>query len=273
MGTKAMLIDITKCIGCRSCQVACKSWNELDSEETSFTNNITNPPQMSGQTMTVVDFVDVKKDDKPAWRFIKRMCMHCLEPACLSACFAKAFSIEEGGAVIYDKRTCVGCRYCFLACPWWIPKYEWERVFPGIVKCRFCVDLLEAGKIPACVSSCPTAIEFGDRDEMLKIARERIKKEPNKYIDHIYGEKEAGGTKVLYLSDVPFEELGLPMDVPNEALGNITWDALSKVPALAAGVALGMAGIYFVTNRKNTVAQEKEENMENKNNKSNKVGD
>lgn len=250
-----MLIDITKCIGCRSCQVSCKSWNNLDWEQTSFTNNITNPPKTSGKTYTVVDFVETELNGKPAWRFIKRMCMHCQEPACASACFAKAITVREHGAVVYDKKTCVGCRYCMLACPWWVPKYEWDEVFPAVVKCRYCLDAIQNDKEPACVSSCPSAIKFGDREEMLALARKRIKDNPGKYINHIYGEHEVGGTNVLYLSDVPFENLGLPVNLPKEPLPNLTWKALSKVPFLFGGVGLAMTGFYFLTHRKNEVAK------------------
>ncbi|MGF7184881.1 formate dehydrogenase iron-sulfur subunit [Desulfitispora alkaliphila] len=253
MGNKAMLIDVTKCIGCRSCQVSCKSWNNLDNNKTSFTNNMTNPPQTDGQTYTVVDFMDVEKGGKPAWRFIKRMCMHCLEPACKSACFAKAFDQRAGGAVVYEKRTCVGCRYCMIACPWWMLKYEWDKVFPAIVKCKYCFDLIEHGKEPVCVTSCPTAIDFGDRDEMIAMAKKRIADNPDKYVDYVYGEHEAGGTNVLYLSDVPFEDLGLPMDVPKEPLPNLTWKALTKVPYLAGGVGLTMTALYLYNSRKNDV--------------------
>ena len=249
-----MLIDITRCIGCRSCQVSCKSWNNLDWEKTGFTNNMTNPPKTSGETFTVVDFIETDLHGKPAWRFVKRMCMHCLEPACVSACFARAITKQESGAVVYEKRQCVGCRYCMIACPWWIPKYEWDEVFPAIRKCRYCVDALEHGKEPACVTSCPSAIKFGDRDEMLALARKRINNNPGKYIPRIYGEHEVGGTNVLYLSDVPFDKLGLPT-LTDQPLPDLTWNALKKVPYLAGGVAAAMTGIYFLTHRKNEVAE------------------
>lgn len=255
-----MLIDITKCIGCRSCQVACKSWNGLDNETTSFTNDITNPPQMSAKTYTVVNFIETRLHDKPIWRFIKRMCMHCTDPACASACFAKAITKRESGAVVYDKTTCVGCRYCMLACPWWIPKYEWDSVFPAVKKCRFCIDLLEHGKEPACATACPSAIKFGDREEMLALAKKRIAKNPDKYVQHIYGEHEAGGTNVLYLSDVPFTSLGLPA-VSSEPLPKLTWDALAKVPYLAGGVGLTMTAMYLFTHRKNAVAEAQREKI------------
>lgn len=251
-----MLIDVTKCIGCRSCQVSCKSWNYLDSERTSFENTVTNPPKMSADTYTVVEFIETEKNERPIWRFIKHMCMHCKHPACVSACFAKAITKAESGAVVYDSKTCVGCRYCMLACPWWIPKYEWNKTFPKVKKCRFCIDLLDNGKEPACATSCPTAIKFGDRDDMIAIAKQRIKDNPDKYIDHIYGENEVGGTSVLYISDIPFEELGLTANLPKEPLPDLTWDALKKVPYLAGGIAAGMTGLYFLFNRKQEVANE-----------------
>lgn len=253
MSEKAMLIDITKCIGCRSCQVSCKSWNNLDPEETSFNNSITNPPTTAANTFTVVDFIETEQHGKPAWRFVKRMCMHCKEPACASACFAKAITKRESGAVVYDKSRCVGCRYCMLACPWWVPKYEWDKVFPAVRKCRFCIDLLEHGKEPACASSCPSAIEFGDREEMLALARKRIASNPGKYINHIYGEKEAGGTNVFYLSDISFEKLSLTTKISYEPYPKLAWNALKKVPALAVGVGASMTAIYMLTRRKEQV--------------------
>jgi len=260
--SKAMLIDITRCIGCRSCQVSCKSWNNLDTEKTSFSNSITNPPATAAQTFTMVDFIETEQHGKPAWRFVKRMCMHCIDPACVSACFAKAITKSESGAVVYNKKNCVGCRYCMLACPWWIPKYEWDKVFPAVKKCRLCIDLLEEGRKPACATSCPSAIEFGDREEMLALARKRISTNPGKYIDHIYGEHEAGGTSVLYLSDVPFENLGFSTKISYEPYPKLTWKALKKVPALAVGVGASMTAIYMLTHRKEQVLKAEQDKIE-----------
>lgn len=271
MSVKAMLIDVTKCIGCRSCQVSCKSWNDLESEQTelNINNTLTNPAQMSDKTYTIVNFVETEKDGKPVWRFAKKMCMHCTDPACASACFSKAITKRESGAVVYEADNCVGCRYCMLACPWWIPKYEWKEVFPKIQKCRFCIDLLENGKEPACAATCPSAITFGDRDEMLSIAKKRLADNPGKYVNHIYGEHEVGGTNVLYLSDVPFEELGLPT-LSAKALPPLTWKSLTKVPYLAGGVGVTMTALYMLTNRKNEVAKvEKEGKVVNNNGQDN----
>jgi formate dehydrogenase iron-sulfur subunit len=149
-----------------------------------------------------------------------------------------------------------------LACPWWIPKYEWDKVFPAVSKCRYCVDLLENGREPACAKSCPSAIDFGDREDMLTLARKRIAANPGKYINHIYGEREVGGTNVLYLSDVPFEKLGLSTSLPYNPYPQLTWNALKKVPALAIGVGASMTAIYMLTHRKEQVLKAQENNIE-----------
>ncbi|MCK4299481.1 MAG: 4Fe-4S dicluster domain-containing protein, partial [Planctomycetes bacterium] len=182
----AMLYDSTKCVGCRACQNACKEWNR-------------NPPEvgpgLSSDTWTLIQVAKPEGSDERA--FLKRQCMHCLHPACVSACPVGAFQQTEQGAVVYDSDRCIGCRYCMVACPFGIPKLEWEETLPFIRKCTFCVDRLEDGLEPACAAACPVgAIAFGERDSLIAEAEDRIRNNPDRYVNHIYGKDELGGTSM-----------------------------------------------------------------------------
>ena len=235
---KTTLIDVTKCIGCRACQVACKQWNEKDGEETELQGQLgfQNPATLSAKTLTLITAHELEIEGAPedlAWVFTMRRCFHCLEPACESACPTTALERQPDGPTTYDADKCIGCRYCVLACPWGVPTAEWDKLAPKIEKCTHCADrtsqpaplsrngrplteaqtsrFLETIVTPACVKACPAdCLRFGTRDEMLAEAHKRIGDNPTKYVDHIYGEHEAGGTSVLYLSAVPFERLGFP---------------------------------------------------------------
>ncbi|MDZ7610040.1 MAG: 4Fe-4S dicluster domain-containing protein [Bacillota bacterium] len=243
-----MLIDITRCIGCRGCQTACKNWNDMPATPTTFTNTWTNPPTMTGTNLTVVNFNIIEKDDGSVmWRSVKEACFHCNEPACESACFVHAFVKTEWGPVVYDPTICVGCRYCMLACPFQIPKY----IFPEVKKCHLCGERLAMGLEPACATACPTdAIMFGKRTDLLKEAKARIAANPDKFVNHIYGEHEVGGTSILYISDVPFKDLGFKglhrwRDIPQ-----YTWDVLKWTPHIAIGWTAMLTAFYVYTKRR-----------------------
>ncbi len=170
--TRAMLIDLTRCIGCRGCQAACKQWHDLPGETTHNTGSNQNPPWISGKTRTMVTFNEVEQNGQLDWVFAKRQCMHCEHPGCASACTVGALRKTADGPVVYDASKCIGCRYCQYACPFDVPAYEWDEVLGLIGKCDFCVDRLAEGMEPACVKACPTeAITFGERDELLAEAR------------------------------------------------------------------------------------------------------
>jgi len=271
---RATLIDITNCIGCRACQVACKQWNEREGEDTELEAELgfQNPATLSAKTYTLIAFHEMENPQKPGGlesAFVMQRCLHCLEPACASACPTTALYRQDDGPVTYDADKCIGCRYCMLACPWDVPTAEWNTLAPKISKCTHCADRADqplplafngkplsddAGKrfassiaTPACVKACPAdALRFGTRDEMLALAHKRISDRPDKYIDHIYGEKELGGTSVVYLSAVPFEKLGFPTygDKPFPAF---TKTALGAVPAavITVGALLGAAYAFF----------------------------
>jgi formate dehydrogenase iron-sulfur subunit len=274
---KTTLIDITKCIGCRACQVACKQWNDREGEATTLQDymGFQNPATLSAKTYTLITFHELPNEKAPGglqYLFTMRRCLHCLEPACASACPTTALASQPDGPVTYDANKCIGCRYCIWACPWGVPTAEWDSLAPKIQKCTHCADrsnqpvpLARNGKAlseeerneyeravvtPACVKACPAdCLRFGTRDEMLQDARSRISGHPDKYVDHIYGENEAGGTSVLYLSSVPFEKLGFP-SVEAKSYPSLSRLALHAVPpaVLALGALLG--GVYSLLKRR-----------------------
>ena len=262
--SKGVLVDTTKCIGCRGCQVACKQWNELPAEVTTNTGTYENPPRMSAKTFTKIHFTEVEYGGKFHWVFNKLQCMHCEEPGCAEACIVGALQKTPGGPVTYDDRKCIGCRYCQVACPFGIPNFQWDKAVPWIRKCTFCADRQgQVAKIngvdrvlePACVTTCPTgALEFGEREDLITVARDRMAAEPGRYVDHIYGEEEVGGTSWLYLSPVPFEMLGFPT-VGTEAVTRNAKRITFMVPWVLIGVAGVMTGIYFLTKRRQKISQ------------------
>ncbi|MEN6566705.1 MAG: 4Fe-4S dicluster domain-containing protein [Veillonellales bacterium] len=254
--SKGVLIDLTKCIGCGSCAVACKMWNKLE-----FNNcePYTGPDaKLHDLNWTVVSLHTVDDSRKePVWRYVKQQCFHCQEPACVSACFSRALERNADGAVIYYPSLCVGCRYCMIACPFDIPKYEWSKRIPHVTKCQFCSQKIAAGESPACVSVCPTgALQYGDRSQLLAEGK-RIIAADSKYVDYIYGEKEVGGTAWMYLSDVPFEELGFKMGMSDTALPAYTNKFVTKTPVIAAGWGAALLALSFYTKRRNRLAKER----------------
>lgn len=254
---KAFLIDLTKCTGCRGCQVACKQWNQLEAEETEFFSGegYQNPPAMSEYTFTRIKFRDYQKNGENEFAFYKEMCMHCDDPACASVCPVGAFEKTEEGPVIYKADRCIGCRFCMIACPFGIPKYEWSKGLPLVRKCTGCYSRIKEGLDPACATACPTAIIYGPREEMVKIAKERFKNKPDKYIHKIYGLEEAGGTTVLYLTNLPFDELGFK-DVTHRPLPDYTWQALRFVPASFLAVGGTLSAISWITHRRERLMKE-----------------
>jgi formate dehydrogenase iron-sulfur subunit len=271
---RTTLIDIANCIGCRACQVACKQWNDKEGEDTDLQAHMgfQNPASLSARTYTLISFHEVDNPKKPEGfdnAFVMRRCFHCLEPGCVSACPTTALYRQADGPVAYDAAKCIGCRYCMLACPWDVPTAEWDKLAPKIEKCTHCNDrtsqpapiafngvkapesetkrFLDTIATPACVKACPAdALRYGTRDEMLAMAKKRIADRPDKYVDHVYGEKELGGTTVLYVSPVPFDKLGFPT-FGEKPYPKFTAAALGAVPpaVMAIGALLGAAYAYF----------------------------
>jgi len=257
-GSFGVLFDSTKCIGCRKCEAACSRVNELPPQPQPFDDLtvLDKKRRTHHDTFTVVNRYET--DGKPVFRKIQ--CNHCLEPACASACFVGAFEKDKTGAVSYDAKKCVGCRYCMIACPFEIPTYEYhDPITPRVRKCTMCQPLVEEGKLPGCVQDCPTgALVFGRRDDLIDIARERIRKHPDTYVNHIYGEREMGGTNWLYISGVPFEKIGLREDLGVTSAPELTSGALSVVPAIVGMWPVFLTGAYALTKRKEKIADEEQ---------------
>jgi formate dehydrogenase iron-sulfur subunit len=254
---KAVLVDLTRCIGCRACQVACKEWNERAARKTTFNGDFTNPVKLSSDCYTNIHFIETEKSGRPAWNFVKNQCFHCKNPACAAACPVGALQKSSSGAVVYNFDKCIGCRYCMVACPFDIPKYEWDSIRPWVQKCSFCSERIADGLLPACIKTCPTQTMFYDQyDKVVAEARKRIDSKPDTYVNHIYGLNEAGGTNWMYLSDVPFTDLGFKDNIPKESLPDLTWAVLSSIPAKVACVVAFLSAIAYFRNRG---AQEPEE--------------
>ena len=243
--TFAMLNDSTECIGCRGCQVACKRRKGF--EPTGADHRYDMPTELNSKNLTLIKLY--KEADEHC--FVKRQCMHCYEPACVSACLVSALQKDINGIVKYDKDKCIGCRYCMVACPFSVPAYEYESPDPYIIKCDFCEDIITAGGQTECSRVCPTgAIKFGKRDDLLKEARARIKTYPDRYIDHIFGEKEAGGTSVLYLAGVDFDKLGLDTSLGYKSYPDLTKGFLSSVPLVLTIWPMLLMGAWAFSNKK-----------------------
>lgn len=210
-----VLVDTTVCIGCRKCEWACNDVNNLPNkslaefEDKSVFKKQRRP---DASAYTVVNQYDNPHNSALPYN-VKVQCMHCNDAACVSACIVGALTKHpETGAVHYDAWKCIGCRYCMAACPFQIPAYEYHNALtPEVRKCTFCFErITKDGGVPGCVEICPVgALTFGKRTELIQIAHERIARQPERYIDHVYGEHELGGTSWMYLSGKPMEELGL----------------------------------------------------------------
>jgi Fe-S-cluster-containing dehydrogenase component len=261
--SSAVLHDITRCIGCRKCEGACNQVNSLPPPNRPFDDLavLDQWRRTNAESYTIVNRYTPKGAGAPV--FVKTQCNHCLEPACASACFVKAFRKVRSGAVSYDASLCVGCRYCMIACPFNIPAYEYNNALsPKVMKCTLCQPRLEKGLLPGCVESCPKeALSFGHRSDLIKMARARIEKYPGRYVDHIYGENEMGGTSWLYLSGVPFKEIGLREDLGVESAPQLTSGPLAAVPIIVGLWPVLLTGIYAISKRKDQIAEQEKKDQ------------
>lgn len=231
----AVLVDTTLCIGqnCRRCEFACAKVNQLPEpvgvpEDPTIFEHVR---RGSATQLTVVNRFAAPNVDAPI--YVKRQCMHCEEPACASACPVNAFTKTHSGAVTYNADVCMGCRYCMVACPFDVPAYEYnEPLHPRIQKCSFCFEShISNGTPPACIAACPREVmTLGKRDQIIQLARQKIGRQPERYVDHIYGEHEVGGTSWMYLAAVPFEQIGFRSDLGTIPYPELTRNYLSAAP-------------------------------------------
>lgn len=240
-----VLVDLTRCIGCRACENACRLRQGRSGLPLAPVGYAPGEGRLSFTNLTFVDERVVANGGREVMRApVKRQCMHCVEPACVSACPVAALRRTSRGAVVYDAGRCLGCRYCMIACPFSVPRYEWDSgLTPKVGKCDFCDDRLAAGRAPACVAACPTgALKSGRRDAVLLEARARLGSRPDRYRS-IYGEDTVGGTAWIYISDMPMEQLGFRTNLPATPLAALTWRAISKVPLVVIGVGLFLGSV------------------------------
>ncbi len=249
---QALLYDATMCVGCRGCEKACAKAHGLPEPQDELKAGVLR--KTSEKRRNVIN----KYDTSVGEVHIRTQCMHCNEPACAAACLTQAMYKTKEGPVIWREDKCMGCRYCMVSCPFDIPKFEYHSANPRIIKCDMCYERIKEGRIPACAEACGDALIFGTRRELLAEARKRIVENPKDYIDHIYGEIEAGGTGVLYLSPASFSEVGFNTKLQNTSYPELSKGFLFSVPSVFVLLPVLLLGIHEAT--KSTPPKKAEEN-------------
>lgn len=277
-----MLFDATRCIGCRACVSSCKDINNKDPESYNGETIWDAAQDLSADTLNVIKSFNGDAEDEQS--FIKRNCMHCVDPGCVSVCPTSALTKDPvTGIVSYDKDVCIGCRTCMTGCPYNIPKYSYDEVFGEVNKCTFCnqpgVERISQGQLPGCAEVCPTGANiFGTRSELLAEAKRRLQLQAGdryvyklndlngphqqegtvgNYKQHIFGEFEAGGTQVLMLAGVPFEKLGMP-DLPDRSYASISETVQHTIYKGALAPTALFAGLLWLARRSTKMEQEKD---------------
>ena len=276
-----MLYDATACIGCKVCQNACKQFNDMPAEHSTPEGIWDDPVDLSGKTLTIIKAYSTgsginKDSETDGYSFIKRNCMHCVDPACVSACPVSALKKNpQNGVVSYNKNACIGCRYCQIACPYNIPKFEFDKAFPQIRKCQLCEHRYKDSKFAACCEFCPTGASiFGNVSDLLAEAKKRLTlkageyysypvahvkaaeksyRQVSKYQNYVYGEKVGGGAQILMLAGVPFTKLGMPdLGDTSDAVVSETIQHTIYKGMIAPGVLLAglLVAVYKSTNKK-----------------------
>lgn len=249
-----ILVDVTKCTGCEQCVGACLAEHGRTPDAAAWAP--AGKDGLSGEQLCSIVPLE-------AGRFARKSCMHCLEPSCVAACLVGAITQTDDGPVVYDAGKCIGCRYCMLACPHHVPRYEWSKVIPFVKKCDMCSERLATGGKPACAEACPNgALRFGDRDELLAEANRTIAGNQGKYLPRVWGEHEWGGTSVMYISDVDLSALDWPAQ-DTRAIPELTDPMIEMTPFIGGGAAIGLWALGSIIARRNKVmAQEHSRNHE-----------
>lgn len=242
----AILVDVPRCTGCERCVEACVEADGGDPVRAQLARATAKDGLSADRLLSLAPVA--------AGRFARVSCMHCLEPACVSACLVGGLTKTPEGPVVYDPEKCIGCRYCMLACPFHVPRYEWAETHPLVRKCTMCFHRSEEGRPPACVEACPhDALRFGERDQLLREARWRIASSGGRYLPRIWGEHEFGGTSVLYVSDVDLAPMGWP--APDaRAIPALTEPLIAKTPFIGLGVMGSLLGVHWVIRRRMRLA-------------------
>jgi Fe-S-cluster-containing dehydrogenase component len=271
-----ILYDSTLCVGCNACMSACKKANSMNPEMTGDQHLWDNPQDLSASTLNIIKRFssgtgEHKDQEEDGYAFIKRQCLHCVDPSCVTACPVSALTKDKSsGIVTYNKDACIGCRYCQVACPYNIPKFEWDDPYPEIVKCELCSHLIAKGDISACCSVCPTGASlFGPVTKLRRETRRRLLMQPGKrykfpvssidsdkwhefeapeYERHVYGLNELGGTQVMYMSAVPFEKFGLP-SFPKESFVSMASGIQYAIYKGMVYPLVVLAGLIFLANK------------------------
>jgi formate dehydrogenase iron-sulfur subunit len=243
-----ILVDTTRCIGCRRCELGCAEVNGMPIPDISESKNqdvLKTLRKTSDMQYTVINRYETEKGPF----YVPRRCMHCNQPGCVAACLVKAMRKRPTGHVTWDLN-CIGCRLCMVSCPFDIPKFEYNKAIPRIQKCNLCWDRYNKGALPGCVEVCPTqALMFGTRRQILEEGKRRIAANPDKYVDHIYGENEVGGTSHLYLSAVPFEQIGFRKDLGTVPYPEYSTGFLYAVPFIFVLWPIVMLGMNRATKK------------------------
>jgi formate dehydrogenase iron-sulfur subunit len=236
---RGLLFDMVRCAGCRGCVRACKDAHGFPGDAKTTT-------ELSATAYTAMTEVG---DDH-----VRNLCRHCVKPSCASVCPVAALRKDEMGPVTYDASKCIGCRYCMVACPYNVPRYEWDKPVPAVRKCDMCIDRMREGRLPDCAEACRyEATVAGTRADLLKLAHARIAESPEDYYDHVYGETELGGTCVLFLAPRPTPALGFKDSLGTEPLPELTWNVLSKLPGVVTVGGAALMALFWITKRRDEV--------------------
>ncbi len=258
----SILYDATRCVGCKDCVRGCAAANGA-------ANGFKTEKELSPTSLTVIKKYDFWGEQL----FRKEQCMHCVDPACASACMLGALKKREDGAVTWDGDLCVGCRYCQIACPFNVPRFEWDTATPELKKCELCPERRAAGLAPACVESCKEgALTYGTREEVLAEAHARIRRSPKRYNPKVYGEHDIGGTQILYMTQagIPFEAMGLP-DLGEKSAPSLT-ETIQHTLYKGFIAPLALFGIFATVVNRNAKKLHEEEAAHHESERSEPVG-